>query len=329
MTPILDALSQIETLKQVPIKTLKALAQELRLRIIHVVSQTGGHLASNLGIVELTIALHRVFESPKDTFIFDVGHQSYVHKLLTGRNGDFPSLRQTKGLSGFTDPEESPHDHFYAGHAGNALSLALGVAKSRDLQQKEHAIIPILGDASLTCGLTLEALNNIPPSLKKFIIVLNDNAMSISKNVGAIPHILNGSFKSSAGNALFQALIKQVDLSSHFNRSLLSSPPSIEQASDHLIAPSLFFEQFGLAYVGPIDGHNMEELLSTFEELKHLSCPTLVHVLTTKGQGMEKAMNNPTPYHGAAPFNPTTGTFHLKKRKETSFPKIFGSYLYY
>src|SRR5580658_5730246 len=185
---MIEHLSELKTLSW---KELDDLASLIRNRIIEVMSVNGGHLSSNLGVVELTIALHRVFDSPRDTLIFDVSHQSYPHKLLTGRNGRFDRIRKYKGLCGFSHPKESEHDHFFAGHAGTAFSLALGVAKSRDLDGGEEHVIPILGDASLTCGLTLEALNNVPKHLPKFIAILNDNAMSISKNVGNIKNILS------------------------------------------------------------------------------------------------------------------------------------------
>ena len=269
------------SLDQMNTEELNTLAQEIRKRIIDVLAKSGGHLASNLGIVELTIGLHATFNSPKDKFIFDVSHQSYPHKILTGRNDKFDSLRQYQGISGFCNPPESEHDHFYAGHAGTALSLALGVAKSRDLEGGSEHIIPILGDAALTCGLTLEALNNIPQDLSRFLILLNDNAMSISKNVGAVKNLIN--------------------------------------------AP--FFKQFGLHYIGPIDGHNIESIIETLEALKDVQQPTIVHVLTVKGQGMENAMKNPTPYHGVKSFDPETGKFYPTISQDPSFPEIFGKTL--
>ncbi len=299
MTPLIETINT-KYLKTLSILQLKALAKKVRQRIIEVVSVNGGHLSSNLGVVELSIAVHFVFDSIKDQIIFDVGHQSYVHKILTGRNETFNTLRQTGGISGFTSPEESIHDHFYAGHAGNALSLALGVAKDRDLKEKDAHIIPLLGDASFTCGLTLEAMNNIPKNLKKFITVLNDNAMSISKNVGAIKSILDCFNKPSRTGS---------DRNEN-NGKLKSTSP--------------FFEQFGLNYVGPIDGHDLGQLIDTFTKLKNTKKPALVHVLTLKGQGMESAIKNPTSYHGAKPFNPVTGEFHPSKTHHTSFPKVFG-----
>ncbi len=281
----LSDVSHPSDLKQFTTHELSSLGIEIRQRITDVLSKTGGHLSSNLGIVELSIALHRVFNSPVDKLIFDVSHQTYTHKILTGRNTLLETLRQFKGLSGFSHPQESVHDHFYAGHAGTAISLALGAAKSRDLLHHEEHVIPIIGDAALTCGLTLEALNNIPKDLKRFIIILNDNGMSISKNVGAITQILS-----------------------------------------ELDSPALFFEQFGLSYVGPIDGYDMETLLSTLEKVKNQNKPILLHVLTVKGKGMNRATEQPTTYHGVKPFDKMTGKFHPDTPTPT-FPKVFGEHL--
>ncbi|MCB1106480.1 MAG: 1-deoxy-D-xylulose-5-phosphate synthase [Chlamydiia bacterium] len=327
MTPILDSITHPHELKKLSIEELKTLAQEIRVRIMDVLSVTGGHLSSNLGIVELTIALHQVFNSPKDKFIFDVGHQSYVHKILTGRNPRFPSLRQTDGLSGFSHPPESPHDHFYSGHAGNALSLGLGVAKSRDLRREGGAVIPILGDAALTCGLTLEAMNNIPRKLKKFLVVLNDNAMSISKNVGAITNILSRFFNSPTANNIYEELTDIISKIPGYGEILAKQGNKMKESMKNLISTAPFFEQFGLSYVGPIDGHDIKKLIETFKAVEEVEHPTLVHVLTVKGQGMKNAINNPTPYHGAKPFNRVTGEFHPPKTFSPTFPKVFGKHL--
>ena len=324
MTAILDTITHPQELKKLSPDELKLLAQEIRVRIIDVLSETGGHLSSNLGIVELTLALHHVFNSPKDKFIFDVGHQSYVHKLLTGRNPRFPTLRQTDGLSGFVYPPESPHDHFYTGHAGNALSLALGVAKNRDLRGKDDLVIPILGDAALTCGLTLEAMNNIPRKLKNFLVVLNDNAMSISKNVGAITNILSRFFNSPTANNIYEELTEIVSKIPGYGEWLAKQGNKVKESMKNLISTAPFFEQFGFSYVGPIDGHDIKKLIDTFEALKEVEHPVLIHVLTVKGQGMKNAINNPTPYHGAKPFNRITGEFYPSKTSKTSFPKVFG-----
>ncbi|MCB1116398.1 MAG: 1-deoxy-D-xylulose-5-phosphate synthase, partial [Chlamydiia bacterium] len=327
MTPLLDTISHPQDLKKLSIDELKMLAQEIRSRIIDVLSKTGGHLSSNLGIVELTIALHRTFESPKDKFIFDVGHQSYVHKLLTGRNPRFPTIRQSEGLSGFIDPKESPHDLVYTGHAGNALSLALGMAKNRDLRGKEEMIVPILGDAALTCGLTLEAMNNIPRKLKNFTVILNDNAMSISKNVGAITNILSRFFNSPTANNIYEDLAKIVSKIPGYGETLAKHGHALKESMKNLISTAPFFEQFGLSYVGPIDGHDIKKLTETLEALKDKPRPTIVHVLTVKGQGLKHAINNPTPFHGARPFDRVTGEFHPPKKSAPSFPKIFGTHL--
>lgn len=283
---------QKHNLSELTLAELEALASEIRKRILEVLSVNGGHLSSNLGVVELTIALHRVFDSPKDKLIFDVSHQTYPHKLLTGRNHQFHQIRKYKGLCGFSHPHESPHDHFFAGHAGTALSLSLGMAKARDLSSETDYILPILGDASLTCGLTLEALNNIPKNLSRFIVILNDNEMSISKNVGNI-------------------------------KNILSKIPALK----HLVSPVPFFEEFNLSYVGPIDGHDIAKLIETFESLKNLNRPTLVHVLTVKGQGMPIAIAHPTPYHGAKPFDLISGKFLPSPTTNPTFPKIFGRHL--
>lgn len=327
MTSLLETLTHPQDLEKLSKEELKGLAQEIRVRILDVLSKTGGHLSSNLGIVELTIALHKVFQSPKDKFIFDVGHQSYVHKLLTGRNPRFPTIRQTDGLSGFIDPTESTHDHFFTGHAGNALSLALGMAKNRDLRGRDELILPILGDAALTCGLTLEAMNNIPRKLKKFIVVLNDNAMSISKNVGAITNILSRFFNSPTANNIYEELTEIVSKIPGYGDILAKQGNRMKESMKNLISTAPFFEQFGLSYVGPIDGHDIGKLIDTFEALKDVEHPTLVHVLTVKGQGMKHAINNPTPYHGAKPFNRITGEFHPPKKATVSFPKVFGNHL--
>ena len=324
---MLNQLTHPNQLKDLSIQELKALASEIRMRIIDVLSITGGHLSSNLGIVELTIALHRVFDSPQDRLIFDVGHQSYVHKLLTGRNSRFPTIRQTNGLSGFTHPEESIHDHFHSGHAGNALSLALGAAKARDLRGNQEFIIPILGDAALTCGLTLEAMNNIPKKLQKFIVILNDNAMAISKNVGAITAILSRFFNSPTANNLYKELTEIVSKIPDVGETLAKKGNKVKESLKNLVSTAPFFEQFGLCYVGPIDGHDIKQLIDKLEAIKNYDQPTILHVLTVKGQGMENASNNPIPYHGAAPFNRTTGEFHLTKIPSPTFPKIFGKHI--
>lgn len=281
---ILNSIQSPADIKKLTISELEHLCSEIRHRIIDVMAINGGHLGSNLGVVELTLALHQTFNSPIDQFIFDVSHQIYTHKILTGRLAKFPTIRQYKGLSGFAHPKESEHDHFYAGHAGTAISLGLGVAKARDMNGENFHVLPIIGDATFTCGLALEALNNLPTDLKRFTIILNDNNMSISNNVGAITQILDDT-------------------------------------------PAPFFEQYGLRYIGPIDGHNLEELLRVLNSLKDSAQPTILHVITVKGKGLEIAEANPISWHGCSPFDKVTGKKSGKPPSKSTFPQIFGKHL--
>lgn len=324
---ILGTISSPEDIKHLSLPQLHQLASEIRARIIEVMAVNGGHLASNLGAVELTIALHKVFHSPVDKFIWDVSHQTYVHKLLTGRNDRFHKIRQFKGLCGFCHPKESPHDHFFAGHAGTALSLALGVAKNRDLTKRQEYVIPIIGDATLTCGLSLEALNNISRSLKRFIVILNDNAMSISENVGAITHILSRILSNPLTNKLHQDLDYIVSKVPGYGSTLAKQGHRFTEALKNLVSPAVFFEHYGLSYIGPIDGHDVKKLIEVFEGLKESTWPVVVHVLTKKGQGMEEAIKNPISYHGAKPFHRDTGKFLPTVSTKPTFPKVFGSHL--
>ena len=325
-----DFLSSIKTpqdVKALSFEELDSLAHEIRHRIIEVMAINGGHLASNLGTVELTIALHKVFHSPEDKMIWDVSHQTYTHKLLTGRNDRFHQIRQFKGLCGFSHPKESPHDHFHAGHAGTALSLALGVAKNRDLTKRAEYVIPIIGDATLTCGMSLEALNNISRDLNRFIVILNDNNMSISKNVGAITHILSRLLSNPFTNKIYQELDSIVSKIPSYGATLAKQGHKITESLKNLVSPAAFFEQYGLSYIGPIDGHDIKKLVDVFEGLKDSNWPVLVHVLTNKGQGMDEAQKNPISYHGAKPFNRDTGKFLPTVNTKPTFPKIFGSHI--
>lgn len=322
---LLFSIQSPQDIKHLSIKELNQLAAEIRERIIEVLSVNGGHLASNLGSVELTIALHQVFNSPEDKLIWDVSHQTYVHKILTGRNSRFNTIRQHKGLCGFSQPKESPHDHFFAGHAGTALSLALGVAKNRDLTKRQEYIIPIIGDATLTCGMSLEALNNISRDLKRFIVILNDNAMSISKNVGAITHILSRMLSNPTTNKLYQEIDTIVSKIPSYGPMLAKKGHKIAESLKNLFSPAAFFEQYGLSYIGPIDGHDIKKLIDTLEGVKDSNWPVIIHVLTNKGQGMEEAIKNPISYHGAKPFNPDTGKFLPAPVTQPTFPKIFGN----
>ena len=309
-------------LKSKSIPELEQIAEDIRLQIIDVMSKNGGHLASNLGTVELTLALHRVFDSPKDKFVFDVSHQAYTHKILTGREKEFSTIRQHGGLSGFTSPKESLHDHFYAGHAGTALSLALGMAKSRDLSGENYHIIPIIGDASLTCGLTLEALNNIPKNLSRFLVILNDNKMSISENVGAITQILGRLINHPKSNKFYKELKETICKIPGYGLQLARGGSKIKGSIKNLFSSAPFFEQFNLAYVGMVDGHNLEELINILEQLKNDSRSILLHVSTIKGYGMPQAASNPSCYHGVKPFDRKTGL--SSKNSNKTFPQVFG-----
>lgn len=324
---ILPTIKSPVDLKNLSHIELIQLAGEVRERIIEVLSVNGGHLASNLGAVELTLALHYVFNSPEDKFIWDVSHQTYSHKILTGRNDRFDTIRQYKGLCGFSHPQESPHDHFHAGHAGTALSLALGVAKNRDLTKRQEYILPIIGDATLTCGMSHEAFNNISRDLKKFVIILNDNEMSISKNVGAVTHILSRLLSNPTTNKIYQDIDSLISRIPGYGSLLSKQGHKITESLKNLVSPAAFFEQYGLCYIGPIDGHDLKKLIDTLEGAKKSNWPVIIHVLTKKGQGMEEAVNNPISYHGAKPFNPNTGKFLPSDSSLSTFPKIFGTHL--
>lgn len=316
-----------DDVKKLSITELESLALEIRQRIISVMAINGGHLASNLGSIELTLAMHHVFSSPTDKFIWDVSHQTYTHKLLTGRNKQFDKIRQYKGLCGFCSPKESEHDHFYSGHAGTALSLALGVAKNRDLAKRNEYILPVIGDATLTCGMSLEALNNIPKDLKKFIVILNDNAMSISKNVGAITQILSRMLSNPTTDKIYHEINSLVAKIPSYGEKLSRQGAKLTESLKNLFSPAAFFEQYGLSYIGPIDGHDVKRLIDVFQAIKNSDWPVILHVMTNKGQGMDEAIKNPVSYHGAKPFNPDTGKFLPAVSTKPTFPKIFGTHL--
>lgn len=325
--PILSHINQPQDLKSLTHSELLELSSEIRQKIIEVMAVNGGHLASNLGCVELTLALHHVFNCPTDKLIWDVSHQTYTHKLLTGRKEQFHTIRQYKGLCGFGNPKESNYDHFYAGHAGTALSLALGMAKNRDLENRQEHIIPIIGDATLTCGMSLEALNNIWRNLNRFIVILNDNEMSISKNVGAITQILSRMLSNPTSNKIYHELESILSKIPSFGAMLSRKGHKLTESLKNLFSPAAFFEQYGLSYIGPIDGHDIKKLIDTLEAVKNQEWPIIIHILTKKGQGMDEAIKNPTPYHGARPFSIETGKFLPVTSNKITFPKIFGNHI--
>lgn len=286
---------------------LPALASEIRQRIIEVTSCNGGHIGPNLGVVELTIALHRVFDSPTDRFVFDVSHQGYVHKLLTGRNtGEFDRIRQSGGLSGFLNRNESGHDHYGAGHAGTALSAALGMATARDLAGGDEHVVAICGDAAFTCGITLEALNNITAATKRLVVVLNDNEWSIDKNVGALSRYFNELITNPVYNRLNH------DIESVLNRipggtSLVRIGSKVKRDTKDALFHSSIFEKLGLRYIGPIDGHDLDRLDYYLDFAKKQREPVILHVLTQKGKGYSVAIDQPEKFHGTSPFEVETG----------------------
>jgi len=286
---------------------LPQLAQEIRDEIIAVTAKNGGHVGPNLGVVELTLALHRVFDTPNDQFVFDVAHQGYVHKLLTGRQGTFfRGLRQSGGASGFLYRAESPHDSFGAGHAGTALSAALGMATARDLRGSSEHVVAVCGDGAFTCGVTLEALNNIVGSTKRLIVILNDNEWSIAKNVGAISTYLNRLSTSKTYNKLhhdIEGFFKSFPAGESLNRVYHKWK---RETKDFFVESSLF-EKFGLRYLGPVDGHDLDALQKNLEFARHADVPVLIHVLTKKGKGLEAALAQPEKFHGLGSFDPTTG----------------------
>ena len=297
-----------EDVRALPADQLPALAAEIRERLIAVTARNGGHIGPNLGVVELTLALHRVFRTPADKFVFDVAHQGYVHKLLTGRNGsDFDGIRTTGGLSGFLNREESLHDVFGAGHAGTALSAAVGLANARDRLAEDSHVVALIGDAALTCGVTMEALNNAAKSTKRLVIVLNDNEWSIDRNVGAVADILSRLIVTRPYNNSQQGL-KRLLGKTRFGTKVLDFGRSFKRhVKNWYTHSSSLFEQYGVRYVGPIDGHDLGALERYLNFCKESTGPILLHVRTEKGRGLGAALKNPEKFHGTGAFDPETG----------------------
>jgi len=304
---ILDRIKGPADVKALAPADLPILAQEIRDEIISVTASQGGHVGPNLGVVELTIALHRVFDSPADSFVFDVAHQGYVHKLLTGRGGEFfGKLRHSGGASGFLYRPESDHDSFGAGHAGTALGAALGMATARDLKGSKEHVVAVCGDAAFTCGITLEALNNVVTSTKRLVVVLNDNQWSIAPTLRAMAKYLNRLSTSATYNKIHHDLEKFFIGLPHGHEMNQLWVKWKRETKDFFVNSSLF-EKFGLRYVGPIDGHNLDELHKNLEFARQCDAPVLIHVITMKGRGLEAALNSPEKFHGVGGFNPVTG----------------------
>lgn len=305
--PLLEKIQSPDDVKRLDAEQLPQLAQEIRERIIATTSKNGGHIGPNLGVVELTIGLHRVFNTPADKFTFDVSHQGYVHKLLTGRNGEsFDRIRQNDGLSGFLSRQESEHDAYGAGHAGTALSAALGMAKARDLNGSDEHVVALCGDAAFTCGITMEALNNVASTTKRMIIVLNDNKWSIAKNVGALPRYFNELITNPVYNRLNDD-IEQFLQKVPGGESLINFGSKWKKETKDFFVSSSLFEKFDVRYIGPIDGHDLKQVEHYLQFAKQAEQPVLLHVLTTKGKGYEVALDNPERFHGASPFDVASG----------------------
>ena len=322
---ILDKVNYPDDVRKLTLDEKNKLASEIREKIIDTVSQTGGHLASNLGIVELTIAIHSIFNTPIDKVIWDVGHQSYVHKILTGRKNKLDSLRQMNGLAGFPKSNESIYDNFNTGHSSTSISVALGMARARDIKGEHNKIIAVIGDGALTGGMALEALNDVGSSNTNMIVILNDNEMSISKNVGGIATVLS---KLRTQSIYIKVNVKGKNFISKIpflGKKIVSLVQKTKRGIKQFVIPKMYFEDIGYRYVGPIDGHNIEKLEDIFKLCKDLEGPVLIHVRTKKGKGYKPAETNPDKYHSTAKFNKENGEKLSKNTKDYS--KVFGDKL--
>jgi 1-deoxy-D-xylulose-5-phosphate synthase len=323
MGVLLESIHSPADLKRLNFAQMAELAEEIREFLIQTLSKTGGHLGPNLGVVELTLALHTVFDTPKDKLLFDVSHQSYIHKILTGRLDRFETIRQPGGLNGFMLRTESEHDSYGAGHAGTALSAALGMAVARDLSGGDNHVIAVAGDAAFTNGISFEALNNIAEQTKRLIVVLNDNEWSIDRNVGAIARY----FHRIVTNEHYKNLHDQAHriLERFGGKTALTVARRAEEAAKSLLWPSVLFEEFGLQYFGPIDGHNLPLLVETFKFLKSADHPVLLHVLTQKGRGFQPALDGQKKFHGLGPYDPETGK--TKPAGQLTYAEVFANTL--
>lgn len=317
---LLATIKSPDDLKKLNRTDLPLLAQEIRDVLISRLSVTGGHLGPNLGVVELSIALHYVFDSPTDKFTFDVSHQGYVHKMLTGRAEEIHTIRTYKGLNGFLLRTESEHDCYGAGHAGTAVSAALGMASARDVAGKDFNVIAVAGDAAFTCGTTLEALNNVADTTDKFIIVLNDNEWSIDKNVGAMSRYFNNLQTSATYSAVRRKTAELVEkIAGQGARKLAHK---IERGAKNLLVPNVLFEKFGVRYFGPVDGHNIDTLIDTFKYLKEQNEPVVLHIITEKGRGYKPALDNPGKFHGLGAYKIEDGS--TAATNSPTYSEIFG-----
>ena len=328
MTKILDRIEAPNNLKKLDFEELERLCDEIRKEIIFTVSKNGGHLASNLGVVELTIALHYVFDLPRDKLVWDVGHQTYTHKLLTGRRDRFHTLRQYEGISGFPKRDESPYDTFDSGHSGTSISSALGMAEARRQKGEEGKVIAVIGDGSMTAGLAFEGLNQAGNVDQDLIVVLNDNEMSISPNVGALSSYLNRLMTGQFVNRFRDEIKSFLETLPGIGKRAVRFAKQAEESFKGLLMPGLLFEELGLKYTGPIDGHRLDYLIETFQNVKKLRGPILVHVITKKGKGYRPAEMNPALFHSVGPFIAETGEpIGDPKKKSPTYSEVFGETL--
>lgn len=322
---MLEKINNPNDLKKLNIKQKEELSEEIRKYIIDVISENGGHLASNLGVVELTIALNSIFDFKKDKIVWDVGHQTYVHKILTGRREKIKNIRKLNGIAGFPKTSESIYDHFNTGHSSTSISAAMGMAKARDIKNETYNVIAVIGDGALTGGMALEALNHVGSSKTKMMVILNDNEMSISKNIGGVNMLLSKLRARKGYTISNKSGRKVIDKIPFIGNKLVKIIQKTKQSIKQLIIPKMFFEDIGFKYLGPVDGHNIEDLEFLFDKAQELDEPVLIHVLTKKGKGYKPAEENPDKFHATGSFNKVDGTPKSIKKKDYS--KVFGENL--
>lgn len=326
MSNILSNYEDLNDLKKMDIDQLKILSSDIRQFIINVVAENGGHLASNLGVVELTIALHKVFNSSRDKIIWDVGHQSYVHKILTGRKDEFQTLRKYKGLSGFPKRKESEHDIFETGHSSTSISAGLGYALARDIKKEKSNIISVIGDGAMTAGMAFEALNHAGDEKTNLIVILNDNEMSISPNVGGLSQYLNRIRTAPTYFKMKEDVENILNSIPAIGKKVFKTAERAKDSFKYFLVPGVFFEELGFKYLGPINGHNIADIVDVLERAKTVEGPVLIHVLTKKGKGYKPAEDNPDKFHSASPFDIDTGKAKNKSNK-LSYSDVLGNTL--
>jgi 1-deoxy-D-xylulose-5-phosphate synthase len=327
MARLLDSIESPHDLRKLSREQLPQVAQEIRNQIIDVVSQLGGHFGGNLGIVELTLAMHYVFDTPRDQLVLDTGHQSYPHKLITGRRDRFHTIRQHNGISGFCKREESVYDVFNAGHASTSISAALGIAVARDFRNEDFSVVAVIGDGAISGGLALEGLNQAGHLKRRLIIVLNDNELSISTNVGAISGYLNKIIKGQRYHQLKDVVKGVMDRIPLVGHKLQEVAADVEETLKHMVVPGLLFEELGFKYLGPFDGHDLPTLIDTFEKYRKYDGPVLMHVITKKGKGYDPAENKPIWSHGVTPFDIASGEAKKGEPAPPSFTNVFADAL--